>query len=355
MLHIQCQLSIIGCFSVLLSFLIFFSTELTNKDGKRKSQYNILCYIFLSSILTAMGSVYGGGPQGSFVCWWEGLLTNIFTLSSIMWCVTIFLKLYTLVGWEKTTLNIDAWYVHCVCWGVPLLASLLPLTNSTYGPPPGSGEVTTGSGEAWCWISPTDNSPPWAQEFWYWFSFYFWVWSAFVALIVLTGLLLWKLKLASDMTKKNFQKAYRQVIFYPLLIFLCWFPSSLYDFFNYYFPESYVAKDSFYQRSSSFIAAATGFLLSINFWVTADRIKTQWKLLARAGFDYRLYIQIGRRNKHESESLNSSSERVSSARMTKAAGSGGATSSSTIVMGNPVKSTEMSPTNKRATMVLISK
>lgn len=70
-----------------------------------------------------------------FGCWWEGITTNVFTLTSITWTIAITILLYSILAWKKPlqkTLTLEI-----ICWGIPVIATILPFLNSTYGPPAG--------------------------------------------------------------------------------------------------------------------------------------------------------------------------------------------------------------------------
>lgn len=98
-------------------------------------------------------------------------MTNIFGLSGIMWTVMLTFLLYSIVVLEKP-IKPD-WGHHLVCFGVPIVATFIPLTNTTYGPP---------EGEGWCWIVATESSPEWAEPLWFWLSFYLWIWGSVVVM-----------------------------------------------------------------------------------------------------------------------------------------------------------------------------
>ena len=62
-------------------------------------------------------------------------MTNIFTLSSVLWTMILTLLLYSIVGMKKP-LRMHPIF-HILCWGIPIIVTFIPLSNSTYGPPGG--------------------------------------------------------------------------------------------------------------------------------------------------------------------------------------------------------------------------
>jgi len=64
-------------------------------------------------------------------CYFEGIVTNVFTLSSVFWCVLITFLLNTIVN-KARPFEIKKW-MHLLCWGLPVLLTLLPFTKTNYG------------------------------------------------------------------------------------------------------------------------------------------------------------------------------------------------------------------------------
>jgi hypothetical protein len=131
-------LSTVSTFCVLVTLFIF------RKDLRRKPTTPIIFNIFISNFLTSIGSLPGVPIDQSFGCWFEGFVTNVFTLSSMFWTVVITWMMYCTIA--NTSLDYNHVLVSLLCWGVPVLATFLPFINSSYGAP---------DGEGWCWIIDT--------------------------------------------------------------------------------------------------------------------------------------------------------------------------------------------------------
>lgn len=212
--------SALACLSILISYFLFWTHLM------RKPSMEILFYVFLSNFLTSLGSMVGNPVSGSAACWFEGIITNVFTLSSILWTVVVVVLLYSVVAY-KHPLAINL-YFHVVCWGFPVLATFLPFVNSTYGAPEGMG---------WCWVIDLPNTPLWAPELWYWLSFYIWIWLAFFIIAALVSSIIYKMRSIKNETSKKFKAILFQLVGYPIIILICWLPSSISDLQIYSNPD----------------------------------------------------------------------------------------------------------------------
>ena len=87
--------SILGCLTVVVSILVFSRYYL------RKASMEILLYMFISNLLTSAGSLVGEPEDCSSICWFEGIVTNVFTLSSVLWNAALMHLLYSVLDGEK--------------------------------------------------------------------------------------------------------------------------------------------------------------------------------------------------------------------------------------------------------------
>jgi len=177
---------------------------------QKKSYFQLQFFVAVSNLLTSIGSAIGAVETGTVACWFQGMLTNIFTLSSIHWTTVMTFSLFSIVYFEKQ-IDINLW-VHLYCWVPPILASVLPLINTTYG-----------NAGNWCWVVETKHTPSWGYMFWFWFSFYGWVWWGLLSMSVF---LISTYVKASTSTAVNTKKSLRHIIskleFYPVIIAFSW-------------------------------------------------------------------------------------------------------------------------------------
>jgi hypothetical protein len=146
----------------------------------------------------------------------------MFELSSILWTSAIAYTLFRLIVKKKDSNELmNKFYV--VCFGIPFLFCLLPLTTDSYG-------NTVG----WCWIDPEDNEA--AGQTWRLLLFYLPLWSAigfnaYVYYIVsrAIGELFGRSKSAGGTAisrweiPPKYEKLIRRLRMYPLILVFCWF------------------------------------------------------------------------------------------------------------------------------------
>jgi hypothetical protein len=222
---------------------------------RKKSYFTLQFYVAVSNVLTSIGSAIGIVETGTVACWFQGILTNVFTLSSIQWTTVMAFSLYSIVHYEKQ-IEVTP-LVHAYCWLPPILATVLPLINSTYG--------NVGN---WCWVIDTKHTPPWGGMFWFWFSFYGWVWLALISMIfILANIKYVSLKRNALTLVKGLDRVIHTLNLFPLVIFIAWAPACLSDTLLRFKTDSGTLK------SLSIVLACTqGTLTALIFWFRNDEI-----------------------------------------------------------------------------------
>ena len=243
-------ISIVTCCFAALSFVIF--PAIRNKES-----FSILIWLFVSNILNNLGSAFGVPADRSPACWFEGIATNLFTLSAVSWSTVITFSMFHIVNTSR--LPVIDWRYHVFCWGLPALATFLPLMNTRYGAPNGIG---------WCWVVPTSSSPSWALPVWYWFSFYFWALLGFVTMVYFYVRMRIKIRSFDRTYQASVIKTVDSVKYYPAIILVCWFLTSLYDF-------GLIANET-YQTVELGISCLQGFFTSLLFFYTNGDARSAW-------------------------------------------------------------------------------
>jgi hypothetical protein len=262
-------LSVFGSLSYCVSYLVFY------KEMSKKESFNLLFFIFISNMCTALGSCPGWPADQTFACWFEGIMTNIFTLAAVMWTVVLTWKLFCIVSSIRS--DKIRWYHHLVSWSIPIFATCIPFVNSTYGAPLGLG---------WCWVVDIPGyTPEGAGAIWFWVSYYMWLWASFVIIIILGILMVLKFKDAHELTRKNFYLSIKNLAGYPFVILLTWLPSTFNDFIQYNY--ECIEVDEGLTLFCTIMGTLMGFLSAVVFWATNPKIQEYWVLLARKGFDLR--------------------------------------------------------------------
>eukprot|EP00300_Choanocystis_sp_HF-7_P027242 c32321_g1_i1.p1 GENE.c32321_g1_i1~~c32321_g1_i1.p1 ORF type:complete len:364 (+),score=33.85 c32321_g1_i1:65-1093(+) len=233
---------------------------LSHEPNKRQTTI-ILLNLFTSQLLTSLGSVVGEPLDQTFACWWMGIVTNIFTLSSLFWAVVVtFLLFSTSFSWMRARTRVNAIKVGLVCYGLPTFVTFIPLVHATYGAPPPDRI-------GWCWVVPTNETPPWAMNFWYWMNYYIWVWLCFIViflmLVFITSSYI-RMRIIQSKAVTSFRTALISLTGYPVAIVLSWFPAACYDFYTYNQPD--VEVPYWVRKLGNGCACSMGFLCAVTFF-----------------------------------------------------------------------------------------
>jgi hypothetical protein len=249
-------ISILSSSSIVFSFIILPSL-------RSKPYMTLVYYIAVSDLLSALGSVVGLPPSGSGACWFEGVVTNVFTLTSVMWTVVISLMMYSIVVYGKVLpLN---WKYHVVCWGLPISLTFIPLaTNVTYGSTMGT----------WCWLIPTAHSHSWVLVFWKWANFYAVIWGGvFVMFLVFIGLIYEMKTNVHVATKKVVGKVFRKLQLYPFIFILTWLIPCVNDVYISDHPGWSLNDNVAWQSVALILPCLQGFFTSVVFWSSNSDVR----------------------------------------------------------------------------------
>lgn len=249
--------SLVGSFSILVTFQYF-------PKLRKKQIYEIINYFSLATFITSAGSMIGLPEDGSAACWAQGIITNIFTLSSIAWNLIISYTLYSILIEEPYDLD---YKTHILCWGLPVIVSLLPLSNTRYG----------NNGGHWCFIVPSSSSTPGAALAWEWFSFYLWIWLAVAINIGLLVRIQYMTTSVSNHqnTHKSLAKIVKKLRWYPYVIILSWSVSTIVDSMigargdHSFIPYAVLTL-------SNVVPCFQGVLTTIVFWFTMSDLRRRW-------------------------------------------------------------------------------
>jgi hypothetical protein len=233
---------------------------------RKKSYFTLQFYVAVSNVLTSIGSAIGVVETGTVACWFQGILTNVFTLSSIQWTTVMAFSLYSIVHYEK---QVDVTpLVHAYCWLPPILATVLPLINSTYG--------NVGN---WCWVVDTSRTPPWGGMFWFWFSFYGWVWlGLFLMLGILTEMHYIIRQKKATFTVQSLRKIVSTLNLFPLIILVAWGPACVSDTIWQMFDRY----NSPFGMVGTMCACSQGLLTAILFWTRNKEVQKLAPYLLKA-------------------------------------------------------------------------
>jgi len=251
-------LSAISILSIVASYYVL-------QDIQRKITHQVIYYFAIATFLTSMGSIVGTPPDGSIACWYEGLGTNIFTLSSIAWNLIINYIMYRKIYNKKFSINI---YTHLFCWGFPILVSLLPLISTRYG-----SDI-----DSWCFIVPLSNTPDWMLTLWTWIAYYAWVWLAFIINILMFIMIRLRIKnYKHQKSKASLLIFVKKLEWYPTIIIFCWILPTFVDvILGNIYPHDRYAGCNIIIKLANIVPCSQGLLSSIVFWVTMKDVRMRW-------------------------------------------------------------------------------
>eukprot|EP01038_Epipyxis_sp_PR26KG_P015590 gene15590-21059_t len=92
--------------------------------------------------------MFGFQNSGSILCWIQGIITLYCPLASWMWTTVLAFTIYGIIVKGKLLISHNQALV--LCWGFPLVLTLLPLVKNDYG----SSETHT----QWCVLVPRGGS-----------------------------------------------------------------------------------------------------------------------------------------------------------------------------------------------------
>lgn len=205
-----------------------------NMNGHlQKVSFNKIIYFICScDLFASLGMALGHPRDDSTKCWVQAIVTNIFPVAGVFWTTILSYMVYMNV-YKQSPIDVFSWECYCVCWGTPIILTLLPLTTNSYGY---EGNANSG----WCFIDERSDSPSWTLTFWVALSFYFWMWGALVlycGLFVVMFLELRRISVANtamagkegqaspdaDSTVENLVISnIRKFAWYPGNVLLCW-------------------------------------------------------------------------------------------------------------------------------------
>ncbi len=267
-------LSLISTFSVILTYLIFF------KQLGNKITYTIIFWLFLSNFVYSLGTVVGYQNETNFACLWLAIIGNIGTLCNVCWQILLSYLLYAIVAkGNKFELK---YYHHLICWGISIFFTLIPYSNAKYGSDDDGYYV-------WCWLRTTEDSPEWAEQLWFWLSYYFWIWLGIIVVIGFYIMSFLKIKFnkkASEQTLKNFYTTLYSICGYQIIMIIIWGLMCTVDFYSYYFYEESLI-NPITTNISLWIydfAIGIGILYTIYFWLYNKNCRNLWYDFYKAGF-----------------------------------------------------------------------
>lgn len=137
-LTIETASIIVSSISMLGSCVIIFFYHHLRDLKRRNSPFHLICMMSYCDLLRS--SFYMIADRSKGLCTLQAVGTSYFDLSCLLWGGSIAYTLHTsflmnnkVFAPSRTVTSSNLLMYYIVCWGVPLIVSLLPLSTDSYG------------------------------------------------------------------------------------------------------------------------------------------------------------------------------------------------------------------------------
>lgn len=258
---------------IVLSFSLF-------PDLRQLRYIQLVFFVALNDLIASIAISLGHAENGSFVCWFQGITVTLNYLSSVFWTVVISYQVWLVL--ERKTIMQDMTNIYIICWGLPVVLALLPLSTNTYGASAAFFNCQ------WCFIADREDSPSWSLSFWAFASFFFWILLSLILTSFFIVRVYFIVKNMADMPEIS-RYTLRKLVFYPLITLVCWLPACLIYFLALYGSTSQYGK---YLANVFALSTATsqGLLNSAVFLANNELVRSKWVSFFTGDFSV-LHIQ----------------------------------------------------------------
>jgi len=154
---------------------IIIAIYLSRPYLRKKAYVQMVFFTAIADLISSLSTSFGELNDGNPLCTAQGLLSNIFPLSSVIWSFSATYLLYSNVVILKP-LVVKPIH-HVFNWGFPIFLTCLIYITNRIGEPQGRG---------WCFVANRSDSPVWSLLFWNIMSFYGWI----ILLVVMMAVLI---------------------------------------------------------------------------------------------------------------------------------------------------------------------
>jgi hypothetical protein len=225
---------------------------------RKRCVYQIIFYISICDFFSAIGESVGQSQDGTFQCWFQAIVTNIFVLSSIFWTTTIALVLLVTLANHRYSINIYSLPHQLICWVLPIALTFAPLSTMTFG--------NLDRDHGWCFLDKNDESHSWTTVMWFIVSFYGWLWGS---ILLYVGLFLYvTVKYINSENSKLAAQTIKRLAWYPMIQLLCWVMSMVLDFSRLGNSNEKTVNNSLIFKFTQIFSCSQGFLSMIVFFFT---------------------------------------------------------------------------------------
>lgn len=229
-------------------------------------------YVSINDLCAAIEICLGILPPDSPACWFQGMGTTYSFLASVFWNCVITYQIFLIV--HRGSIIEDMTKFHYVCWFLPLIPMLLPLTTNNYG----------SDGDSWCFLTNRSNSPPWGIETWELFSFFVWLWACILFIFVVFFRILIRLREIDTVESMSAYRPLYRLGFCPLVLTVCWTLPSFLALHHAINHTTYEGPGTYHIHAlATSLPPFQGFLMSFGFFLVNESARDEWWTLIRSG------------------------------------------------------------------------
>lgn len=208
-------LSMLACSTVILPLL-------STLELRQGTFARLALFISVSDFFNDLGlAARSLDINNSTTCTFQAFISTFCALASMFWIVLLTHFVFRLVVLNHRNVRIVIMH-QCVCWGVPLFLTLIPLVNVTYGVWPGSATAKgTSFLSVQCLFQPLPSSPSWVfhpiNNIWAYISLIVWVYLLLVIMIIEILIVLIK---SSQLDNIDTRLQIRKFVMYPIALII---------------------------------------------------------------------------------------------------------------------------------------
>lgn len=241
---VMSSLSICGSFFIIFCYFKF--------QGLRTFAFQLVLFVSISDAIAAIGYFLGdsGGNADThlgasdFLCQFQSILISYGSTASMLWSCSIAYTLYKAVlsnppdpRFAPVTIGGLRKYYIWVCFGIPVITTVIPLFTDSYG--------DTGG---WCWILPE----PTINFAWRIVCFYLLLW----AVVIYNSVVYYKVyKHFVSRSGEGVNPMISKIKYYPLVLVICFFFDSINAFYEIFTGSDFLL---WLQALQVFFASSTG-------------------------------------------------------------------------------------------------
>jgi hypothetical protein len=238
---------------------------------RTKMFMRVIFYISLSCFI-GNATVFSKAPSNYYLCYFQGLLQQFFYPASWLWTTILTYLLYSLVILKK--IDLEWWKMHAIGWGIPILITFVPLSTDSYGIEPDDDD--------WCWLHPQHNNIRGRamNQFWHLATFTALIFGCFAAMLFFGFLIYWDIYVRKEQHSKHVLSALNILMYYPLSLFITWFPNAIMDAFD----DANLSQSGPVMIFINSLSLWHGGFIAIIFFVKSREVRHHWLVLINSVF-----------------------------------------------------------------------